>query len=262
MKKRWLLVVAGLVAACSSTKQEGERVGAASEAVSLPEPPCRSNLQTVTLTHGDDVRFYPNAELCVLGLEGRDVISISGRMPEVISGEGDDVVTLSSGGLVSAGAGNDVIYALGGGGELRGGDGDDVIISTGGHSLVVPGAGSDYVSLGPGDDYVGIFDLCDAQPGELLDAGDGFDTLFTTIPLAKLEARGVKLLGFEELQFVHGGHASACGASTAEDATIPDGGVSTEQDGGGGGVPGCDTCSSVYRWSFPTREILNPVLEP
>lgn len=157
---------------------------------------------------------------CVLGKGANDVITTGPLADSVFGGTGNDTLTnLGAGGLTAGGAGGDMITGFSGGGDVYGGDGNDTIVEVGpgnihggagndqiigaiGNHDVIPGPGVDFVQAGFGDDTIYLYDLCEVGLGEVLDGSLGTDTLITPVPLSTLAARGVLVLGIENVQVV------------------------------------------------------------
>ena len=96
----------------------------------------------------------------------------SGVDMSVTTGAGKDVIDLSNSSknnTISTGAGNDTIVGGSGNDTINAGDGDDDITI---------GAGNDTVNAGAGDDLVRV--AGNLGTGDLLDGGDGIDTLAMT----------------------------------------------------------------------------------
>jgi Ca2+-binding RTX toxin-like protein len=165
-----------------------------------------------------DVLLFPlPGSYCVFGQGGIDTI-ITGIGPDFLSGgnaldflttgsafdvvagrAGNDVITLPVGsGTAYGGLGHDVIEITGGG-IVLGGPGNDEIVTILGQHAIYPGPGRDFVTAGIGDDQVVILDVCEVEPFEVLDGGFGNDTLVTPVPLLDLIARGVIVVGFENI---------------------------------------------------------------
>lgn len=156
---------------------------------------------------------------CVFGNGGVDTVSTSGGADLLFGGDGGDSLStgLSSGDKVSGGPGNDWIHAelasgvtvFGGAGDdiidqgsngiVHGNAGNDLIDGSVGSDVIYPGPGRDTVHAGLGDDTVIIRHACELDSGELLDGELGTDTLITPVPVTELQARGVIVLGFQNI---------------------------------------------------------------
>jgi len=206
----------------------------------------------------------------VFGGEGDDTIRSSSGLNWIDAGPGDDDVT---GGFdvdtVFGGEGMDVIdggddpdWISGGpgGDTLEGGFGDDYIEGNAGGDLIEGGTGGDTIIGGPGrdevygqigNDTVVIYDVCELEAGEILDGGfAGYDTLVTPIEVADLEAVGVIVDGFEQIEVAADPWASqctACGCHNVDHQIVCCSGVGTctEDDDGGTGNLRCE-CSSGW----------------
>jgi Ca2+-binding RTX toxin-like protein len=177
---------------------------------------CCAPGQTVTVgTSGVNIYLFGlSPARCVFGKDGDDQI-ITGLSADVLSGgDAQDLLTSTTGsdvaiggagndwidigsGKAYGGAGNDVINI--GAGTVYGGAGDDHIDGNSENQVVYPGPGRDNVNLGLGDDTVVILDVCEVSNLEVLDAGLGYDTLITPVPVSELIDRGVILLGFNNI---------------------------------------------------------------
>jgi hypothetical protein len=82
---------------------------------------------------------------------------------------------------------------------MYGNAGDDTILGILGDHVIYPGPGRDAVTGGPGNDVVYVNDVCELEPFEVLDGSLGSDTLYLPEPLANVTARGVIVLGFENI---------------------------------------------------------------
>lgn len=166
-----------------------------------PETCCSAGSTPVSLTSGADVRTISAASQCTLALGGSDTIHLTGGGVSSLNlGAGDDTAFDGPGNdFIWGGLGNDTIMGYGGTNLFFGGYGDDTIKAANGDNTVVPGPGRDTVALGTGNDTVHIFDLCEVAGGETLDGGSGFDTLYTPVPLAQLQALGVTVANFERI---------------------------------------------------------------
>lgn len=140
---------------------------------------------------GDDV---------ILGGPGDDDIDGSSGNDQLHGGDGADTINAGShNDVVFGGAGNDWIQTLSGNDRVIGGFGSDWIDGQAHADVIVPGPGPDEVHAGSGDDFVVIFDLCEVEPGEVLDGGPGHDTLVLPVELDQIMAAGATVVGFEEI---------------------------------------------------------------
>jgi len=112
----------------------------------------------------------------------------SGSAPAYGSATHDLISTGSSTGIVWGGAGDDALYGLFGDDVLFGGDGEDII---------VPGPGRDTVIGGDGDDII-VIDLdCMVIVGEVVDGGEGDDTIRSHLSQYELEGLGLTIVSVE-----------------------------------------------------------------
>ena len=177
----------------------------------ISTPPIQGNAFPNTFIQLLNQRYcvfgYGSVDTIVTGL-GADFMSGGSSLDFLTSGssgtvmvgrDGADVITLPiSGGVVYGGSGDDVIEESFGG-VIYGNAGDDSIVGVFGVHEIHPGPGRDFVQAGPGDDTVVIFDECELEPFEVLDGSFGTDTLVTPLPVAELVARGVVVLGFNNV---------------------------------------------------------------
>lgn len=146
------------------------------------------------------------------GGDGSDILLADGDGDILIGGAGDDdmALPLCTGGKLYGGPGRDDME-LTGNGTMYGNTGDDSLLGLSGDQTIIPGPGSDSVFAGLGDDSVYIYDLCEAEALEILDGGFGNDTLYTPVPVIDLLARGVIVVGFENIvQTTANRHLSEC----------------------------------------------------
>jgi Ca2+-binding RTX toxin-like protein len=211
------------------------------QTIELRESPssacCKPGQQLTQASDGPDfLQFVWPASRCVLARGASDLVSTLAGSDYLSGGAGNDRLesrdVWSSSDVIVGNAGNDLIQQAGPLTELRafGGAGNDVItagtgaatvlygnagddIITGGYGpdSVVPGPGRDLLSLGLGDDSARIYDVCEIEPGELLNGGLGNDTLTIPITLDALRALGVIVIGFENVQVDAGSrHLAEC----------------------------------------------------
>nr|WP_252727114.1 Hint domain-containing protein [Paracoccus sp. C2R09] len=152
--------------------------------------------------------FGPNGNDVIDGKAGNDSISAGSGNDSVTGGTGNDTLlgqagadTLDggegndslSGGegadSLIGGAGNDTLIGGDGADIMNGGDGDDLILDGAGNDTVLGGdgndiwraqstdVGNDSVSLGAGDDYAEVGYVTPATGTDVLDGGDGQDTI-------------------------------------------------------------------------------------
>ncbi|MCH2111169.1 MAG: hypothetical protein MK135_17755, partial [Polyangiaceae bacterium] len=166
-----------------------------------PDSCCAPGSTPVALTNGGDTRYSLEPNECILAKDGSDTVFLQSAGPSsLILGQGDDVAMDGvADDFIWGGLGNDTINGYGGTNLFFGGWGDDSIMAANGINTVVPGPGLDNVALGTGDDTVYIFDACEIEPGEKIDAGTGQDTLYLPVSLEEAEALGLIVVGFEEI---------------------------------------------------------------
>lgn len=200
-----LLLLASLWGCAVETPGSDEAVSSGSAAVTAPVPLgcdsaacCPAGTTVRTLSSNADTLNDATAKQCIVALAGSDTIFSSGTGSAVLAGDGDDTIMAGAGAFVRGGAGRDTINGFSNG-TVYGGYGDDVIFSGNGNNFVYPGPGLDTVSLGTGNDTVAIYDLCELTAGEQLVGGTGNNTLITPVSLAQLQARGVSVVGFQNV---------------------------------------------------------------
>jgi hypothetical protein len=180
---------------------------------------CDAEQLLIEGTDGDDaIVRNDDAAYCVLGFGGDDLLRTKGGndfldggpgddtlhcgadVDVVLGGEGDDTLLLGPGlgtNLAFAGPGNDVVNGSQDADTVYLGPGDDIANTHGGDDVVYPGPGRDVVHTQGGNDTVIVYDVCELEPGEILNGGPGEDTLVIPIPLEEVEAMGVFVLSFE-----------------------------------------------------------------
>lgn len=176
-----------------------------------PEMCCHATMTFVTGTAAKDKVDVTTNEACVVSEGGDDSIAGFASNAIVIAGTGHDLVSMGTDVRVHGGAGNDLIETLGDS-IVFGNAGDDHIIVPGGTNIVTPGPNKDVVELGPGNDTIVIADACEVVAGEVLDAGDGEDTLVTPLTLQQLAALGVIVRNVEHVTIEQNGCMSECRA--------------------------------------------------
>lgn len=178
-----------------------------------PETCCATGSTPLSLTTGNDTRTFSTSNQCTLALAGADTLTLTGSGKSALNlGSGDDTAFDGPGDdFIWGGLGNDTINGYNGTNLFFGGFGDDTIKAANGTNTVIPGPGRDTVSLGVGNDTVRIFDLCEVAGGETLDGGSGFDTLYSPVPLAELQAKGVTVANFERVIVQNDRCRSQCG---------------------------------------------------
>jgi len=133
------------------------------------------------------------------GGPGGDIMTGGSNTDVMFGGDGNDTMLLPIGnGAAYGGAGNDRMEMTGAG-VMYGNAGDDIVIGILGDHSIYPGAGRDAVTAGPGNDTVYVHDVCELSAFETLDGSFGSDTLYLPEPLFNVIARGVIVLGFENI---------------------------------------------------------------
>ncbi len=148
---------------------------------------------------------------------GDDEIDLGSGADECAAGSGNDEVDGASGDdTIYAGAGNDVVSGGSHSDEIHGNEGDDQLSGESGNDTLIGGPGLDIVQGGSGADIAIIHDVCELVAGESYDGGSGVDTLVTPIDLAALQAMGVTVTGFENIQIQTDICASECGLQAVQ----------------------------------------------
>ena len=93
--------------------------------------------------------------------------------------------------------GDDVVFAGGRNDEVWGAAGDDVLFGGDNNDALDGGGGVDVLLGGSGNDSFTVDLDCEAQPGEVIDGGDGYDTVYSHLSQSQLSAAGVTILGIE-----------------------------------------------------------------
>lgn len=112
--------------------------------------------------------------IIINGLNGNDVITISGAAPAVAINGGagnDSIYGGTKGDSIFGGGGADLIFGRGGGDIIRGGDGNDVIYGQGGSDRLIGDAGNDYLNGGEQGDRMNGSGNADTLVGS---TGDDF----------------------------------------------------------------------------------------
>jgi Ca2+-binding RTX toxin-like protein len=164
---------------------------------------CPPDLERVIGTEGNDLLTGGNHRQCLVGAAGDDRLVGGNQGDVLLCGPGDDVCEGNNqSDLIRGGTGDDFIVG-GNGAEARtqglwGGPGDDTILGGNGKDLIRGGAGADRMYGGAGDDVFVIAAACEAQRGEVIDGGLGFDRIESPLTEAQLLARGVTIVGVEQ----------------------------------------------------------------
>jgi Ca2+-binding RTX toxin-like protein len=175
---------------------------------------------------GDDlVLAGPADDVIDLGA-GDDFVDAGSDDDSAIGGGGDDRLRGGPGddelhgeagddGLFGA-AGSDVLHGGEGSDDLLGGGGDDELLGGGGDDHLRPGPGKDVARGGAGNDTLHVEAPCEIAAGDILDGGEGEDTLVTSMTVEELAARGVTVDGFETIRI----YAPQDGVCDAHDPSL------------------------------------------
>jgi Ca2+-binding RTX toxin-like protein len=140
-----------------------------------------------------------------IGTDGPDTIVGTAEADEINSYGGTDTLSGNDGpDLIRGGDGDDTLNGGSGNDTLNGGDGDDTLNGGTGDDNLHPGGGFDVVSGGAGDDEILIARAHEISAGELIDGGDGFDTLRFSVPSDSnsgvVDLRGMTLRSIESIR--------------------------------------------------------------
>ncbi len=116
--------------------------------------------------------------------------------------------------------GSDVIYAGSGNDKVDADFGDDVVFGGPGNDSIEGDAGADLLIGGPGNDTFTLTRDCDAQQGEVIDGGPGFDTVRSHLSESELIAAGVQLSSVESFVAVPKAYAGGCGFFAYDEGAI------------------------------------------
>lgn len=108
--------------------------------------------------------------------------------------------------------GDDVVHADGGDDLLRADQGRDVVFGGPGDDEIEGDAGADLLLGGDGDDIFTIGRDCDAELGDFIDGGEGFDVVRSHLTEAQLSAAGVGFHSIESFVTIAEFYAGGCGA--------------------------------------------------
>jgi Ca2+-binding RTX toxin-like protein len=135
----------------------------------------RAGDDTVDAGGGDDVIFGDDGEDIIHAGDGDDAVMGGAHNDTIDAGAGHDLV-MGEGGhdMLAGGEGDDLILGGEGDDDLSGGAGNDRLIGEDGTDILRDGEGADVMLGGAGDDW---FHLATDVSADLLNGGDGFDTL-------------------------------------------------------------------------------------
>jgi hypothetical protein len=182
---------------------------------------CPVLLVAMLLTADADTYLNDSPGLCLLGLDGDDVIHDQDVDGAILAGPGNDLVTSAAARLIAGGEGDDEIEVSDGIAEIDGGDGDDTITTLGGDHIITPGPGVDNVVSGPGSVIVQVLDTCELQPGESLHANGDDDLIILPVELSQALDLGVDVVGFERIIVAGPTCRSTCVADIACEQGAP-----------------------------------------
>lgn len=184
---------------------------------------CAPGQQVQVLTAQADTYVAGTGAFCVAAQGGNDIVS-AGAGNDVLlghagndqltGGDGDDLMTGGdndddlSGGAgadeILGNSGNDAVGGGSGDDQLWGGEGSDVLNGSNNSDVLIGGPGADDIDGGAGDDHIVILDLCEVASGELLDGGDGSDTLWLPdgVTQGDLQTLGVTIQNIESVGLI------------------------------------------------------------
>ncbi len=164
----------------------------------------------ISAGEGDDFVSGGGGDDILKGGGGADIIEADKGADFVDAGDGDDfvyggngpdqLIGASGADVIEGGEGDDVIEGNEGNDRIMGNGGDDIIRGGTGNDVIIPGAGVDDVDAGDGDDVVMILHACQAAREEVLDGGEGTDTLLTPLTVGELQSANVDIAGFEVIR--------------------------------------------------------------
>jgi hypothetical protein len=159
---------------------------------------CPSGLEQVVGTDDNDVLASLNHAQCYVGQAGDDTIQSGNSGDVILCGAGNDSCVGGNGeDLIVGDLGNDSLDGANGKDTIHGGPGDDTILGGNGDDEIIPGTGRDHVNAGNGSDRIVIRSTCDIRAGEVIEGGNGRDTLVSPVSLEQLVAMGVSVSGIE-----------------------------------------------------------------
>ena len=177
--------------------------------------PVHLGTNSIKIAIADTGDHIYDSGLFISGFQGTHV-PVTGVSQDVPCTDGDDTV--------SGGGGSEVINGKAGNDTLDGGGGDDVMTGGLGNDQLGGGNGKDYLDGGEGQDSLdggAGDDILQYSAGDLLDGGDGSDTLLLDLSaqtggvtidisspgIAQVLADGASILHVEALQFSGGAGA-------------------------------------------------------
>lgn len=104
---------------------------------------------------------------------------------------------------VFGGRGNDALFVGSGADEVHGGVGNDLIYGGAEPDVIVPGRGLDLVYGEGGNDKIIIAGACELVSGEVINGGNGTDTLYSPLTSAGLASLGVTVTSIESIVINH-----------------------------------------------------------
>lgn len=138
------------------------------------------------------------ADLASVMIHGADTMNGGVDADRLSGGAGND--------RMDGGAGDDHLDGGKGADTLLGGVGRDVLLGGTSNDLLVGGAGRDVMRGGTGNDVFRIDDAIEVLQGEILDGGDGIDTLLVAYSGADSAwLSNAQLLGIEAIRFAGSG---------------------------------------------------------
>jgi Ca2+-binding RTX toxin-like protein len=142
----------------------------------LPDGRYEFNIQTANGEGSNTQYSEPGGIIVIYGLDGNDIIEMSGLRVRVIiyGGGGDDYMDGGSGNDILRGEdGDDNIYGGEGNDILRGEDGDDNMYGGEGNDILLGEDGDDNMRGGEGDDY-----MFGGSGNDVMSGGEGNDDMF------------------------------------------------------------------------------------
>lgn len=190
------------------------------------------NVCTIAGAGDDQLRARPNhgqTTRVALG-DGNDRFDVDAGIARAFGGRGTDTIVAHSGGRLLAsggegddhleganladelvgGAGADLIVGNAGPDRIWGDDGNDTIFGDDGDDDIQVGSGRDFVDAGAGNDRVEL-SACAIAEADVLDGGDGEDTLVIPGSFRELLASGADVRGFERVIEYAGAGIDDCG---------------------------------------------------
>lgn len=135
----------------------------------------RAGDDTIDAGGGADLIFGDDGDDVILAGDGDDAVMGGDDNDTIDAGAGHDLVMGEDGNdALAGGEGDDLILGGKGDDDLSGGAGNDRMIGEDGDDILRDGEGADVMLGGAGDDW---FHLATDVSADLLNGGDGFDTL-------------------------------------------------------------------------------------